>query len=79
MGTISDCLHFKVNLKEKIYLYVNSTAQRCPNKIIKTFLKEDFFHLSRGIPHLELRISPGISEKLNLKQPSWDTQGLGGN
>ncbi len=30
-------LHLKVNLKEKIYLYVNSTTQRCPNKIIKTF------------------------------------------
>jgi hypothetical protein len=27
-----------VNLKEKSYLYVNSTIERCPNKII-----EDFF------------------------------------
>jgi hypothetical protein len=24
---------------------VNSTTQRCPNKIIKTFLTDDFFHL----------------------------------
>jgi hypothetical protein len=29
-------------LKGKIYLYVNSNTQRCPNKITKTFLIEDF-------------------------------------
>jgi hypothetical protein len=29
---------FKVNLKKKIYLYVNSTTQRCPNKTFRTFL-----------------------------------------
>ncbi len=29
---ISDCLHLKVNLKEKMHLYVNSTTQRCPKK-----------------------------------------------
>jgi hypothetical protein len=34
-----------VNLKAKIYIYVNSTTQRCPNKIIKIFLLEDFFNL----------------------------------
>jgi hypothetical protein len=28
-----------------MYLYVNSITQRYPNKIIKTFLIEDFFHL----------------------------------
>jgi hypothetical protein len=38
MGTVSDFLHLKVRLKEKIYLYVNSTSQRCQNKIIKTVL-----------------------------------------
>jgi hypothetical protein len=38
MGTISAYLNIKVNLKEKIYLYVYSAAQRCLNKIIKTFL-----------------------------------------
>jgi hypothetical protein len=32
-------------LKAKMYIYVNSTTQRCPNKIIKIFLLEDFFHL----------------------------------
>ncbi len=36
---------FKVNLKAKIYICVNSTTQRCPNKITKIFLFEDFFHL----------------------------------
>ena len=32
MRTISGCRHLKVNLKAKIYIYVNSTTQRCPNK-----------------------------------------------
>jgi hypothetical protein len=31
-----------MNLKEKIYLYANSTSQRCP-KEMKTVLIEDFF------------------------------------
>ncbi len=35
MGTISGCRHLKVNLKAKIYIYVSSTTQRWPNKIIK--------------------------------------------
>ncbi len=43
--TISGCRHLKVNLKAKMCIYVNSTTQRCPNKIIKIFLLEDFFHL----------------------------------
>jgi hypothetical protein len=30
---------------KNLYIYVNSTIQRCPNKIIKIFLIEDFFHL----------------------------------
>jgi hypothetical protein len=34
-----------VNFKAKIYINGNSTSQRCPNKIIKIFLIEDFFHL----------------------------------
>ena len=29
----------------KMYLLVNSTSQRCPNEIIKTFMIEDFLHL----------------------------------
>ncbi len=32
IGTKSDCLHLKVNLKEKIYLYVTSTTQMCQTK-----------------------------------------------
>ncbi len=40
-GTISDYSH----LKWVVSLYVNSTSQRCPDKIVKTFLIEDFFHL----------------------------------
>ncbi len=32
MGTVSGCWHVKVNLKEKIYLYVYSTTQRCFKK-----------------------------------------------
>jgi hypothetical protein len=43
MGLISGCRYLKRNLKAKIYLHVNSTIQRCPNKIIKKFLIEDFF------------------------------------
>jgi hypothetical protein len=27
-----------MNLKKKIYLYANSTTQRCPKEIMKTFL-----------------------------------------
>jgi hypothetical protein len=40
--TISGCIHLKVNLKAKIYIYVNSTTQRCPNKIIKIFRMKMF-------------------------------------
>ncbi len=68
MRTISGCRHFKVNLKAKIYIYVNSTSQRCPNKIIKIFLLEDFFHLPpvslTPVVHLEPQISTRIFEKI---------------
>ncbi len=68
MATISGCRYLKVNLKAKIYIYVNSTTQRCPNKIIKIFLLEDFFHLPRvsltTVANLEQRISPRIFEKI---------------
>jgi hypothetical protein len=69
MATISGCRHLKVNLKAKIYIYVNSTTQRCPNKI---FLLEGFFHLPpvsmTPVANLELRISSRIFEK-NSKRP----------
>ena len=62
MGTISGWTGWN-----KMYLYVNSTTQRCPNKIFKTFLIEDFFHLppvsTTLVDHLELRISSQIFQK----------------
>jgi hypothetical protein len=45
MGTILGYRHLELNLKAKIYIYGNSSTQRCPNKIIKIFLIEDFFRL----------------------------------
>ncbi len=48
MGTISESWQLQMNLKEKVYLYVNSTTQRCPKEIIlkkETFMLEVFFHL----------------------------------
>ncbi len=42
MGLMSGCRYLKVNLKAKVYLYVN---HRCPNKIIKNFLIDDFLDL----------------------------------
>ncbi len=60
IGTLSE-IPLHVNLKEKIYLFVNSTTERCPNKIIKTYWIEDFFHLPpvsmTPLVHIELRIS----------------------
>ncbi len=44
MGTMSDYWQLKVKLEEKIHLHKFIT-QRCPNKLKKTFLIEDFFHL----------------------------------
>jgi hypothetical protein len=38
-----------MNLKAKMYIYVSSTTLRWPNKIIKIFLIEDFFHLQTFI------------------------------
>ncbi len=51
LGTISNCWHLKVILKEKMYLYDISTTQRCSKKIIKTFLIEDFFICHRCQRH----------------------------
>ena len=68
MATISGCRQLKVTLKAKIYIYFNSTTQRCPNKIIKIFLLESFCHLPpvslTPVANLELRISPRIFEKI---------------
>jgi hypothetical protein len=38
---------------KNVSIQVKSTSQRCPNKIIKAFMIEDFFHLPpchRGAP-----------------------------
>jgi hypothetical protein len=79
MSTISGCRHLKVNLKPKIYIYVYSTTQRCPNKIIKVFLLEGFFHLPpvslTPVANLELRISPRIFEKIR-NDPNGIIRGL---
>ncbi len=68
MGTISGCRNLKVNLQVKIYIYVSSTTQRWPNKIIKNFLIDDFYHLPpvslTPVANPELRISPQIFEKI---------------
>jgi hypothetical protein len=77
MATISGCRYHKVNLKAKIYIYVNSTTQRCANKIIKIFLLEGFFHLPpTPVANLELRISPQIFEKIR-NGPNGIIRGLG--
>ena len=68
MGLISGCRYLKVNLKAKMYIYVISTIQRCPNKINKIFLIEDFSHLppvsKTPVVNLELRISARLLEKI---------------
>jgi hypothetical protein len=43
MGTISDCWHLKVNLKEKMYLFVKSTTQRCQKNNWAANISENFF------------------------------------
>ncbi len=46
----------------------NSATQRCPNKIFKTFLIADFFHLPlvslTPVVHLKLRILTRIFKKI---------------
>ncbi len=80
MGTISGYRHLKVTLKAKIDIYVNSSAQRCPNKIIKIYLIEDFLYLPPVSPtpvvHFELRISPQMFKKIQ-NGPNGIFRGLG--
>ena len=69
-----------MNLKAKMFLLVNYTSQRCSNKIIKTFMIEDFLHLPpvslTPVANLELRISPLIFEKIR-NDPNGILRGLG--
>jgi hypothetical protein len=74
-GTISGCRHLKVNLKAKIYIYVNSSTQRCPNKIINFFLIEDFSicHKIRNGPNGILRgLGETDHEKNQESKISWN-------
>jgi hypothetical protein len=67
------------DLNKKMFLYFNSTTQRSPNKIFKTFLIEDFLHLppvSVWVKHRELRIPPRMFEKFR-NSPNWILRGLG--
>ncbi len=74
IGTISDCWHLKMNLKENIYMYVNSTTQRCSKKIIKTFLTEDLFPL----PLVPISTPVGALWAANIsKRPYGIHRGLG--
>jgi hypothetical protein len=69
MGTISSYSNIEVNLKEKVYLYINSTPYRY-QKNNKTFLIEEFFHLppvstsTTPVVNLHLRILAQIVEKI---------------
>jgi hypothetical protein len=69
-----------MNVKEKIFLHANSTTQRSPKEIMKTFLIEDFFHLppvpKTPLVQLELRISLRIFEKIQ-NGPKGIIRGLG--
>jgi hypothetical protein len=56
-------------LEGKIFIYANSTTQRCPKEIMKTFLIEDFLQIAN--------ISANFQKTLN--RPQWYNQGLGGN
>ncbi len=80
--TISDSRNLQMNLKAKIYIYVNSTTQRCPNKIIKNCLIKDFSHLppvsKTLVVHFKLQKSPQIGlggnwliKKSEVEKISW--------
>jgi hypothetical protein len=65
---LGDILHGLFQFKGNWGLvFKTSNTQSCLNKIFKTFLIEDFFHLPpvlmTPVVHLEMRISPGIIEK----------------
>jgi len=73
-------IRLKVNVKAKIYIYVYSTTQRCPYKIIKILQLEGFFHLPpvslTPVANLELRISQRIFQKIR-NDPNGIIRGLG--
>jgi hypothetical protein len=75
MASASGCRHLKVNLKAKSYIYVNSTTLRCPNKVIKIFLIEDFSHLppvtTTPVVHLEPRIFDKFEMAVMVHSGAW--------
>ncbi len=82
IGTISGCRYLKVNLKAKIYIYVSSTTQRWPNKIITNFSDWRFFPFATGVVDTggkpwAANISPNFRK--NSKRPWCYNQRLGGN
>ncbi len=65
-----------------MYTYVNSTTQRCPNKIIKIFQLEGFFPFAAGVNDTggkpwAANISANFRK--NSKRPEWYNQKLGRN
>ncbi len=79
LGTKSDCLHLKVNVKKKISVLLYSPKD--PSEIFKTFLFKFFsFYLipvsTTPVIHLGLRISSRVFEK-NRNGPYGILRGLG--
>ncbi len=77
MGTISDCWHLKVNLKEKIYLYVNS-IQGCESRrqtfssITRPTFREIWkvSALPRSLTLLGKKVSPGSRPLFGFSRPN---------
>jgi hypothetical protein len=65
MGTVSDCWQLKVNLKENIDLYANSTTHRCPKEIMNTFMIEEFFLLPIDGAPWAANVSANFRKNLN--------------
>ncbi len=84
MEKISGCRLLKENFKAKIYIYFNSTTQRCPNKIIKIFWLKIFSicHRCKRCQTLIWEYLREFSKKFEAALIVYYTmynQGLGGN
>ncbi len=70
----------KVNLKKR-NIFMLTHYSKVSKQMFKTFLIDDFFHLSpvsaTPVVHLELRISPWILEKKIWNDPNGILRGLG--
>ncbi len=65
-----------MNLKKKIYLYANSTSQRCPKEKRQIFLIEDFFHLPPVLLTPVVHLA-NISANFRKNGPNAIIRGLG--